>query len=123
MKAAKIVMVIHRDPEMRLILRSALQAHGPKVMTGESWLDLISNDSGPSPAVILLDRTLLTPEKKDVLTSLQQKWIDSEIVLLPEALENVDTRHDSLIQLLHHLDRLLAMTSTRVLLAVAEETN
>ncbi len=121
MKASKFVMVIHPDSDMRNALRSVLQDHQRRVITGDSWLDLISDRSGESPAVILLDRTLLNPEKVDVLSLLHQRWTDSEIVLLPEGLENPGTRADTMIQLLRHIDRLLAMTSTRELLTASEE--
>jgi DNA-binding NtrC family response regulator len=84
MKTSKVVMVIHPSSTMRNLLRSVLQDHQRRVVTGDSWLDLIADRTAAAPAVILLDRTLLNPQKADVLSLLHQRWTDSEIVLLPE---------------------------------------
>jgi len=118
-----MVMVVHPDTQTRILLRSMLQDQGRKVVTGDSWLDLIGDRSGAAPDIILLDRSLLNPERMDVLSSVHQKWNNAEIVYLPEGLNNPKTRADSMIQLLRHLDRLLAMMPTHELLAASQAGN
>ncbi|HZE96854.1 MAG TPA: hypothetical protein VE981_07500 [Planctomycetota bacterium] len=118
MGASKIVTVVHPDSRTRILLRSVLQNHGCEVLTDHSWSHLLSDSSGAVPAVILIDRSLIHQDVGDGLSILQRKWVDSEIVLLPGDLMTADTVTSTVTQLLAHVDRLLAMKTTREILSV-----
>jgi len=115
---SKIVTVVHPDPQVRVLLRSVLQARGRTVATDHSCGDLLEDRSGVEPGVILLDRSLLAREGLDVLSLLCRKWGESEIVFLPEGLEGAGSVSAVIDQLIQHVDRLLNMRTTRELLAV-----
>lgn len=118
MSTDKTVTVVHPDPQTRVLLRSVLQAQGRTVATDHSCADLLADRSGVNPGVILLDRSLLALEGLDVLSLLCRKWAESEVVFLPEGLEAAHAGSASISQLLRIVDRLLAMRTTRELLAV-----
>ena len=120
MNPSKTIVVLHPQAGQRLLLRSVLQDHGRSVVTDLSCSDLLADPSGLTPAVILLDRSYVAADGVDVLTRLQQKWPDTEVVILPQALEQTETWRDSIIQILKHLDRLISMKSTTELLAASE---
>jgi len=120
MNPSKTIVVLHPQAGQRLLLRSVLQDHGRSVVTDLSCSDLLTDPSGLTPAVILLDRSYVAADGVDVLTRLQQKWPDTEVVILPQALEQTETWRDSIIQILKHLDRLISMKSTTELLAASE---
>jgi FixJ family two-component response regulator len=115
---SKVVTVIHPDARARVLLRSVLQAQGRTVATDHSCTDLLSDHSGIDPAVILMDRSLLAREGLDVLSLLCRKWKESQVVFLPEGLEAADDGSVVIVQLLRHVERLLAMRTTGELLAV-----
>ena len=114
MKKPKVVTVVHPDSKLRILLRSALEAHGFTVATDHSCADLMTGDSGVRPDLILLDRSLLGEEGIDVLSQLNHKWVEMEIVFLPEGLS---AKSPSLDQIINNVDRLLKMRTTRELLA------
>jgi DNA-binding response OmpR family regulator len=116
MRTAKLVTVVHPDPKVRIDLRSTLEAHGCAVATAPSCADLLS-DSSIRPSLILLDRSLLGEEGSKVLSQLNRKWLETEIVFLPEGLANEMGRTVATLQLLPIVDRLLKMRTTRELLA------
>jgi FixJ family two-component response regulator len=119
---SKVVLVVHPDSQMRILLRSILQDESRTVLTDHSCSDLLSDQLGDVPAVILMDRSFLNQQGVDVLSLFHRKWNDTEVVLLPEGLEIASTQRDTLIQLLRHVDRLLSMKSTKELLAVPKGT-
>jgi len=116
MRASRVVSVVHPDSKVRTALRSTLEAHGCTVATVHSCADLLSNSSF-RPDLILLDRSLLGPEGFDVLSRLSQKWEETEIIFLPEGLARGVGKTSFPPELLHNVDRLLKMRSTRELLA------
>ena len=115
MKSSKLVTVIHPDTMTRTALRSTLEAHGCTVATDRSCDGLLS-ESGVRPSLILLDRSMLSEGGVDVLSRLNRKWEETEIVFLPEALT---ARKGQAVppELLKIVDRLLQMRTTRELLA------
>lgn len=114
MKKSKVVTVVHPDSKIRILLRSTLEKRGYTVATDHSCKDLMTGDSGVRPDLILLDRSLLGEEGLDVLSQLNRKWIETEIVFLPEGLSPTSS---SFAQILNNVDRLLRMKTTRELLA------
>lgn len=116
MKDSRIVMAVHPESRMRILLRSMLQDPSRTVLTDHSWTDLLADRESTAPAIILLDRSFLGQDCVDVLSLIHERWPDAEIVILPEALESGETCRDAMIQLMRHVDRLLAMKSTRELL-------
>ena len=116
MRTSKVVTVVHADSKIRVALRSALEAHGCTVAADHSCADLMS-DASVRPDLILLDRSLLSNEGIDVLSQVNHKWEEIEIVFLPDGmtLQTADT--GSIPQLLRIVDRLLEMRTTRDLLA------
>ena len=116
MKSSKLVTVVHPDSKTRVALRSTLEAHGCSVATDHSCADLLS-DSGVRPNLILLDRSMLSEEGVDVLSRLNHKWNEAEIVFLPEGLTAKTGQTAVLPELLRIVDRLLQMRTTRELLA------
>jgi DNA-binding response OmpR family regulator len=115
---SRIVTVVHPDSETRRFLQSALQAQGRTVVTNPTWSALLSDRSAVDPGVILLDRALSGPDGIEVLSLINQKWVESVIVFLPEGLEDPGTRLSSVRALIRNVERLLGMQSTRDLLAV-----
>ena len=114
MKKPKVVTVVHPDSKIRILLRSLLNAQGYTVATDHSCTDLMTGDSGVNPDLILLDRSLLGHEGMEVLSRLNHRWIETEIVFLPEGLS---ANSSSLNQIISNVDRLLKMRTTRELLA------
>lgn len=114
MKKSKVVTVVHPDSKTRILLRSTLEKHGCTVATDHSCADLMTGDSGVRPDLILLDRSLLGAEGVDVLSQLTRKWIETEIVFLPEGLTPASPTFE---QILKNVDRLLKMRTTREILA------
>ena len=119
---SKVVLIVHPDSRVRILLRSSLQNQGCSVMTDHSWRDLLGDRSGDVPAVMLMDRSFLDQESVDLLSLFRQKWNDTEVILLPEGLENATIQRESMIPLLRHVDCLLSMKFTKELLAVSERT-
>ena len=116
MRISRVVCVVHPDSKVRTALRSTLEAHGCTVATDHCCADLLS-DSNIRPDLILLDRSLLGPEGFDVLSRLSQKWEETEVLFLPEGLAKRVGKTAFPPELLHIVDRLLKMRSTRELLA------
>jgi DNA-binding response OmpR family regulator len=116
MKSSKLVTVVHPDPETRTALRSTLEAHGCTVATGRSCTGLLSG-SAARPTLILLDRSTLREGGVDVLSRLNRKWEEAEIVVLPEGLSARTGQAAVPPGLLEIVDRLLQMRTTRELLA------
>jgi DNA-binding response OmpR family regulator len=108
--------VVHPDSKVRIALRSTLEAHGCIVATDHSCPDLLS-DGSLRPDLILLDRSL-SDEGFDVLSRLNQKWEEAEIVFLPEGMTKEATKSAAIPQLLGIVDRFLQMRTTRDLLAI-----
>jgi FixJ family two-component response regulator len=117
MRTSKVVTVVHPDSKVRIALRSILEAHGCTVATDHSCADLLSGESCVCPDLILVDRSLLACEGFDVLSQLNRKWDETEIVFLPEGLSSEKGESASTSQLLNIIDRLLQMRTTRELLA------
>jgi len=115
MRPSKLVTVVHPDSKVRIALRSTLEAHGCSVATDHSCDDLLS-DSSIRPDLILLDRSLLGEEGSKVLSQLNRKWLETEIVFLPEGLASEKAKAAA-AQILPIVDRLLKMRTTRELLA------
>lgn len=118
MSTSKTVAVIHPDAQARILIRSILQSRGHAVISDHSCSDMLADRSGASPAVILLDRSLLDREGIELLSQLAQKWQDSELFFLPKGSEIAGAMSVSLPQVVANVERLLAMRSTRELLAV-----
>jgi DNA-binding response OmpR family regulator len=116
MKTSKVVTVAHPDSKVRIVLRSALEAHGCIVATDHSCADLLS-DSSLRPDLILLDRSLMGEDGSNILSQLNHKWEETEIVFLPEGLASETGKAAATVQLLTIVDRLLKMRTTRELLA------
>jgi len=116
MRTSKVVTVVHPDSKVRIALRSALEAHGCTVATDHSCADLLS-DSSIRPDLILLDRSLLAEEGFQVLSEMNHKWEETEVLFLPEGLESEMGKTAAPPQLLQNVDRLLQMRTTRELLA------
>ena len=118
MRTSKVVLVVHPDAKVRVLLRSALQAHGCIVATDHSCADLLFGESTVLPDVILLDRSFVAHEGLDMLSDLNRKWKDAESVFLPDNLLHEDGTSPSLSSVLDIIDRLVKMQSTRDLLAI-----
>jgi FixJ family two-component response regulator len=116
MRSSKVVTVVHPNSNVRIALRSTLEAHGCTVATDHSCADLLS-DPSLRPDLILLDRSLLAEEGFQVLAQMNQKWEETEVVFLPEGLERDLSVTAATRQLLQIVDRLLQMRTTRELLA------
>ena len=116
MRTSKVVTVVHPDSNVRIALRSALETHGCTVATDHSCDDLLS-DSSIRPDLILLDRSLLGREGFGVLSQLNRKWEEAEVVFLPEALASETGKAAATPEILRIVDRLLEMRTTRELLA------
>src|SRR5690242_16428686 len=116
MKTSIVVTVVHPDSNVRIALRSTLEAHGCTVATDHSCADLLS-DPNLRPDLILLDRSLLAEEGFQVLSQMNQKWEEAEVLFLPEGLGSETSKTAATPQLLQIVDRLLKMRTTRELLA------
>jgi DNA-binding response OmpR family regulator len=116
MKTSKVVTVVHPDSKVRIALRSTLEAHGCTVATDHSCADLLS-DPSIRPDLILLDRSLLAEEGFQVLSEMNHKWEEAEVLFLPEGLDGETGKAAATPQLLQIVDRLLQMRTTRELLA------
>lgn len=112
---SKIVTAVHPDSQVRILLRCVLQDRARTVLTDHSWRDLLADGGAPQPSVLLIDRSFIGEHGMDVLHLLHERWPDSEILILPEALEVEERRRDAMVQLLRHVDRLLAMKTSREL--------
>lgn len=115
MSSSKLVTVVHPDSRTRIALRSTLEAHGCTVATDHSCTDLMSDESGMHPSVILIDRSLLGDEGVDVLSRLSHKWEEAEVVVLPDEA----SREDTASTVLRVVDRLLQRLTSRELLESA----
>jgi DNA-binding response OmpR family regulator len=115
MRTSKVVTVVHPDSKVRIALRSALEAHACTVATDHSCADLLS-DSSLRPDLILLDRSLLGEEGFDVLSQLNKKWEEMQVVFLPEGLASEMGKIATTPELLRIVDRLLNMRTTAELL-------
>jgi FixJ family two-component response regulator len=113
----KNVTVVHPDSKVRIALRSILESHGCAVATDHSCSDLMTGESPCRPDLILLDRSLLATEGFGVLSQLNQKWQEMEIVFLPEGIKADSAKTEATPQLLKIVDRLLRMRTTREILA------
>src|SRR4051812_26101032 len=113
MSASKIVTLVHSDSQVRIHLRTLLQDRGWTVLTDHCCRDLLADRTAATPAVILLDRSMLGEAGLDILSGLRERWPDTQIVYLPE-----DEGPASLAQLVPHLDRLVSMKTSRDLLQV-----
>jgi CheY-like chemotaxis protein len=118
MRTSKAILVVHPDSRVRIALRSLLEGHGCTVATDFSCGDLLSGSSDFRPDVILLDRSLLEHDGLDVLSQFNQRWEETETVILPESLAGGTGKADLAPQLLRIVDRLLQMRTTRDILAV-----
>ena len=116
MNTSKLVTVVHPDSKVRVALRSTLEAHGCTVTTDHSCGELLA-DSRIRPNLILMDRSLLGEEgSSNILSQLNRKWEETEIVFLPEGLAR-EMDKTAILQILPIVDRLLKMRTTRELLA------
>jgi DNA-binding response OmpR family regulator len=118
MRTTKAITVVHPDSLVRIALRSILESYGCNVATDHSCSDLVSGRSDPRPDLILVDRGLLDHEGLEILSQLNKKWDETEIVFLPESLNSTSAAAAFAPQLLRIIDRLLKMRSTREILAV-----
>jgi FixJ family two-component response regulator len=118
MRNTKAVTVVHPDSQIRIALRSLLEKHGCTVSTDYSCGDLLSGSSDVRPDVILVDRRLLDHEGLDILSQLTAKWQESEIIFLPESVNDQAGAAAFAVQLLRMIDRLLELRTTRDILAV-----
>jgi DNA-binding response OmpR family regulator len=118
MRNTKAVTVVHPDSRIRIALRTLLEAHGCTVATDFSCGDLLSGASDVRPDVILVDRHLLDHEGLDVLSQLTAKWQESEVIFLPESVNDQAGAAAFAAQLLRMIDRLLECRTTREILAV-----
>jgi DNA-binding response OmpR family regulator len=118
MSSTKAVTVVHPDSKVRIALRTVLEAHGCAVATDHSIGDLLSGADDFRPNLILLDRSLLAREGIEVLSQLNQKWEETELLFLPEGLGAENQRSALTSQLLVVIDRLLSLRTTREMLAV-----
>lgn len=118
MSASKVVTVVHPSSKARISLRSMLEKHGCTVATDHSCSDLLSGESSVKPDLILLDRSLLDHDGMDVLSRLNRKWEDVEIVFLPEDILSDAGKSLLPSRLLPIIDRLLKMKTTSELLAI-----
>lgn len=119
MRTSKAVTVVHPDSRTRIALRTLLEAHGCSVATDHSCLDLMSGVSEVRPDLILVDRSLLEHEGLDVLSQLNHKWEESEVIYLPADMNSSHPGFPGFAeQLLRIIDRLLALRTTRDILAV-----
>lgn len=116
MRSSKVVTVVHSNSNVRTALRSALETHGCTVATDQSCAALLS-DSSIRPDLILLDRSLLGREGFGVLSRLNRRWEEAEVVFLPEGLASETGETTGAPEILPIVDRLLQMRSTRELLA------
>jgi DNA-binding response OmpR family regulator len=114
MRPSRAVMAVHPDSEMRVMLRSMLEAHGCTVATDHSCGDVLARNV--QPQVILVDRSLLPHEGIDVLTQLNQRWPEAQIVFLPEEMDHT-TKGSLEPQLLGIVERMLKMRPTREILS------
>jgi DNA-binding response OmpR family regulator len=118
MRTTRSVTIVHPDVQVRIALRSILEAHGCTVTTDHSLRDLASTQGGVSPDVILADRSQVGHEGIEILTELNRKWEEAVIVFLPEGLTS-DAPNSTLgPQLLGIVDRMLMLKSTREILTV-----
>ncbi len=95
-----------------------LEAQGYIVATDYSCADLMSGRSDIQPHLILVDRSLLDREGLEILSQLNRKWEETEIIFLPESLNSTGAAAAFAPQLLRNVDRLLKMRSTREILSV-----
>jgi len=117
MRTSRAVTVVHPDSRARIALRALLESHRCTVATDYSCADLVSGGPDPRPDVILLDRSLLEREGVGVLSELNRKWDDTEIVVLPEAVNGTAASSAYAEQLLRNVERLLDMRTTREILS------
>jgi len=115
MKTSKRVTVVHPDSKTRGALRATLEAHGCRVATDRSCAGLLS-EAGARPNLILLDRRLVSGAGCDLLSRLNQKWDEAQIVFLPEGMTAQAGPAVVPPELLRIVDRLLQMRTTRELL-------
>ena len=118
MRTTKAVTIVHPDCRIRIALRGLLEAHGCTVSTDFSCADLLAGKSDLRPDLILIDHRLLEHEGLDVLSQLRRRWEESEIVLLPDSVNDEAGAVALATQLLRVVDRLLQMRTTRDILAV-----
>jgi len=118
MRTSKAVTVVHPDFRVRIALRSILEAHGCTAATDHTCADLLSGNSDLQPDLILVDRSLLEREGLEILSQLNRKWNETEIVFLPQGLDGSAAVATYAAQLLRIVDRLLEMRTTRDILEV-----
>src|SRR3989442_11059974 len=118
MRKTKAITVVHPDSRIRIALRKVLETHGCAVATDHTCSDLMSGKSDVRPDLILVDRSLLDHEGLDILSQLNQKWDETEIIFLPEGMSGGSGTLAFESQLLRIVDRLLGMRTTREILSI-----
>ena len=116
MRTSRSVTVVHPDVQVRIALRSILEAHGCTVTTDHCLRDLALAAGGIVPDLILVDRSLLAREGIEILTELSRKWNESVPVFLREGLTADAVQTSFRPQLLAIVDRMLELALTRDIL-------